>query len=104
MSKLNGATRGAIAGGALAVSLLTGGLWLSDEPAASTQAYQCDSSHTVFAGRAGALPSCPATHQDRVIRKVVGTTVTGCVLGLASGGPEGAAYGCLGGLAGNIPF
>lgn len=61
----------------------------------------------VFAGRSGSLPCANPyanTPDSQEARKVVGTTITGCLIGLLSGGPAGAGYGCLGGLASNIPW
>jgi hypothetical protein len=103
---LNGKTKGAIIGTAMVVGAATGGVWASGPPPADTsQAYHCDTAHPVFAGRAGALPRCPATGQDKAARRVVGSTVTGCVLGfLTKGGLWGCFYGGIGGAVSQVPW
>lgn len=103
--QLNGKTKGAIIGASLLVGVVTGGLWVSGEPAPAP-AHQATCHRTVFAGRAGSLPGCTATDsQDQAARKFVGTTMTGCVIGFVSkGGPWGCLYGAIGGAASNIPW
>lgn len=93
-----------MAGAALLVGIATGGLYLSDAPAGSPQP-PAASCQQVFAGRAGTLPSCRTVYpDDGTARKVVGTTMTGCAIGLFGGGLAGAVWGCLGGFASNIPW
>lgn len=102
---LNGRTKGAIVGMGLVVGVVTGGVWASAPgDTTSTPAASCGQ---VFAGRAGSINTCKRIPDDQVARNIkqgVGTTFTGCVVGLASGGPAGAIYGCLGGLVSNIPW
>lgn len=102
---LSGRARGAIAGSALALGVATGGFWVSDSPApVQTDASDCQ---TVFAGRAGTFNTCNRPADDLVaknIKKAVGTTGTGCVLGWWTGGPAGIVPGCVGGLVSNIPW
>lgn len=104
---LSGRARGAIAGAALALGVATGGLWVSD-PATSAEPAEVQASdcQPVFAGRAGMLP-CDRPADDLVaknIKKGIGTTGTGCVLGWWTGGPAGIVPGCVGGLVSNIPW
>lgn len=100
----SGRRRGVIVGTALLASLLGGGIWNASVPAHSTpEAATCQ----VFAGRAGQLPCrnpYANTPDSRFARQFVGTTGTGCLLGLIFGGPAGAAAGCVSGAAGNIPW
>lgn len=103
---LTGRARGAIAGAALALGVATGGLWTSEnsEPAQTVEATDCN---PVFAGRAGTFYPCDRPADDLVaknIKKGVGTTGTGCLLGLWTGGPGGIIPGCVGGLVSNIPW
>lgn len=88
---------------ALLLSVATGGWWASlSSPATTPQAGACH----VFAGRSGYVP-CSQNYQDsqdKAARKFVGTTGTGCVLGLIFGGPGGVVAGCASGAAGNIPW
>jgi hypothetical protein len=89
----------------LIVCSMTVGLW-AHKPV-STHVSQASSCETVFAGRAGSFNTCNRIPDDQVSRNIqrgVGTTFTGCVIGLLSGGPVGAGWGCVGGLASNIPW
>lgn len=100
---LSGRTKGAIVGIGLFAGVVSGGLWTSEPASAQPQADGC----TVMAGRAGALPCTNPyanTPDSREVRKVVGQTFTGGVLGLLSGGPGGALYGAIGGAAAAIPW
>lgn len=85
---------------ALLVAGLTGGFWADLGQPSHPQAATCH----VFAGRAGQLPCGSANDpEDRMARQIVGTTLVGCAIGLASGGnPISMAWGCFSGAAGNI--
>lgn len=99
-----GATRSAIAGAALLVGVATGGVWGSGT-GSTTPAPEASGCYVV-AGRAGTLP-CVSPYandpQTLIARRVAGRVFVGCVLGVLAG-PEGWYYGCLGGLAANIPW
>lgn len=105
MQKLSGATKGAIVGVALFAGVMTSSVWSSPpQPAGTVDASSCGK---VFAGRAGQIDTCKRPKDDQVARNIkqgVGTTFTGCLLGGLSGGLPGLGYGCLGGLASNIPW
>lgn len=102
-SKLNGRTKGAIAGAALLVGVVVGNSWPIDTQPAEPQASSCVN---IFAGRAGTLPChrAPLTETDQRVQQGIGTTVTGCLLGGLAGGLPGMGWGCLGGLFSNIPW
>lgn len=89
---------GLIVAGSLALSLITGStVW-------GQPSHQASACQPVFAGRTGMIPC--STHvntpTDDKIEQIIGTTTTGCVLGLIFGGPPGFFAGCVGGAAGNI--
>lgn len=93
--------RAGIAAGALAVSLLTGGVWGGGGGIDSAQA--CT---PITAGRAGTLPcDLPKNSPtDDAIEKFIGTTATGCVVGFVFGLGAGLLPGCVGGAVGNIAW
>lgn len=98
--KLSGGWKGAIAGGALALGVATGGVWASapSTPAPAHQASGCAANHFMYRHNLE-----PCSWDGSGLRKMVGQTGSGCVLG-ALGGPEGIFPGCLGGLVSLIPW
>ena len=107
MGKSNGRRNGIIVGVALILGVALGGFWAdlgSPRPVHVTEASSCGQ---VFLGRGGTVNTCNRIPDDKVSRNIkrgVGSTFTGCALGLASGGPVGAGWGCLGGFLSNIPW
>lgn len=100
----SGRRKGIAIGTALLVSAIGGGVWSSITPNSSApQSAKC----MVLAGRAGQLPchnKYENTPDSRAVRRIVGSTVTGCVMGLIFVGPEAVPGTCVGGLVGNIPW
>lgn len=104
-TRKSGKRRGFIIAVALILGVALGGWWsgLGQSSTVQHEASSCQ----VFAGRGGSLPCTNKyanTSDSKAARQVAGTTVTGCALGLAGGGPVGAGFGCLGGLLSNIPW
>lgn len=102
--QLSNRAKGIILCMTLVVCSITAGVWAHKPTATKTTEASCGQ---VFLGRGGTVNTCQRIPDDQVsrnIRRGVGTTFTGCVLGLFSGGPVGAAWGCAGGLASNIPW